>query len=206
MKKIFLVVGGNIGVGKTELVSRLSEKLGWQPFYEPDPNENPYLADFYKDMGRWAFLSQAFFLLRRFELHRQIVEFSGHTIQDRCIYEDAEIFAANLEKVMEEREYKLYQMLYKTLVSILPPPDLILYLQASLETLIRQIKSRGREYEKRISREYLEQLNHRYDEWACTFSQCPILTIQRDELDFINNPAHLEFIIAKILESLKVQE
>jgi len=203
--KLFVAVAGNIGVGKTELVNCLRKRLGWEPFFEP-VEENPYLSDFYKDMARWAFHSQIFFLAQRCGILRQIASFPGEAVQDRTIYEDAEIFACNLQEVMGVREYQLYENLYKTLTVILPTPNLILYLQASMGTLVRQIKSRGREYEKRISREYLEQLNHRYDEWAGVFLRCPILVIQRDELDFINNQAHLEFIIAKISESLKVQE
>lgn len=202
MAKLFVAVAGNIGVGKTELVSCLRKRLGWEPFFEP-VEENPYLSDFYKDMARWAFHSQIFFLAQRCKILHQIASFPGEAVQDRTIYEDAEIFACNLQGVMGECEYQLYENLYKTLTAILPTPNLILYLQASMGALVRQIKSRGREYEKRISREYLEQLNHRYDEWAYAFSRCPILIIQRDELDFINNPAHLDSIIAQIMDTLQ---
>ncbi len=202
MAKTFLVVAGNMGVGKTELVTRLSQKLNWRPFYEPE-KENPFLADFYKDMKRWAFPSQAFYLIRRFELHREIANFSGKAIQDRSIYEDAEIFAFNLRRVMEEQEYQLYQMLYETLVSELPSPDLVLYLSGSVETLIQRIKGRGRKFEDGISHEYLEQLNQLYEKWAENFTQCPMLIVATDDFDFVNNQDHLDSIAEKVIGSLQ---
>lgn len=202
MAKTFLVVAGNMGVGKTELVTRLSHKFGWRPFYEPE-KENPFLADFYGNMRRWAFPSQAFYLIRRFELHRQIANFPGEAIQDRCIYEDAEIFAFNLRKVMEEREYWLYQTLYEALVSELPVPDLVLYLSGSVETLAQRIKGRGREFESEIRHEYLEQLNQLYEKWTENFTRCPMLIVATDDLNFVNNQDHLDFITEKVTDSLR---
>lgn len=202
MAKTFLVVAGNMGVGKTELVTRLSQKFNWHPFYEPE-KENPFLADFYKDMKRWAFPSQVFFLTRRFNLHRQIANFSGEAIQDRSIYEDVEIFAFNLRKVMEKQEYQLYQMLYETLISKLPAPDLVLYLSGSVKTLVQRIKERGRKFEDGIRYEYLEQLNQLYEKWAGNFTQCPMLVVTTDDLDFVNNQDHLDFITKKVIDSLQ---
>lgn len=202
MAKVVLVVAGNMGVGKTALVKRLSDKFDWHPFYEPE-KENPFLADFYKDMGRWAFPSQVFFLTRRFKLHQQIANFPGKVIQDRCIYEDAEIFAFNLREVMEEREYWLYQMLYETIVSELPAPDLVLYLSGSVKTLAQRIKKRGRGFENGIRHEYLEQLNQLYEKWAENFTRCPMLVIATDDFDFVNNQDHLDLIAEKVIDSLR---
>src|SRR5512145_545948 len=146
MKK-FVVVAGNIGVGKSTLVALLCQQLEWQPFYEPVA-ENPYLADFYKDMRTWAFHSQIFFLTRRLRSHRQLAEHPTSVIQDRSIYEDAEIFACNLYRqgLMNERDYGAYKDLYEVILEFLPPPDLVIYLRAQTTTLVQRIGRRGRTY------------------------------------------------------------
>ena len=140
MKK-FIAVAGNIGVGKSTLVSLLSERLGWQAFYEP-VDENPYLSDFYRDMKSWAFHSQIYFLTRRLRIHKQLIDFGDSAIQDRSVYEDAEIFAHNLylQGQIDERDYQAYRDLYQVLVEFLPAPDLVLYLRASVPTLMQRIK------------------------------------------------------------------
>ena len=158
MKK-YIAVAGNIGVGKSTLVTMLSNQLDWQPFYEP-VSENPYLADFYRDMSSWAFHSQIFFLTRRLHAHRQLVNHPTSAIQDRTVYEDAEIFAHNLyeQGYINQRDYHAYQDLYLVLTDFLPPPDLVIFLRASVPTLLERIKLRGRDYERKISKKYLEQL------------------------------------------------
>lgn len=206
MKK-FVAVAGNIGVGKSTLVTLLSERLNWQPFFEPVA-ENPYLADFYQDMRSWAFHSQIFFLTRRLRAHRKLLDHPTSVIQDRSVYEDAEVFAYNLfrQGLMDERDYKSYHDLYTVLTEFLPPPDLVLYLRASKLTLMSRISRRGRDYEQRITPEYLDQLNELYEEWISRFSLCPVLTIPADDLDYVAHPAHLNLIVSKVQEKLTGKE
>lgn len=199
----FIVVAGNIGAGKSTLVGMLSEHLEWQPFFEP-VNDNPYLVDFYKDMQTWAFHSQIYFLTRRLRIHHQLMEIQGSVIQDRSVYEDADIFAHNLylQGSIGERDYATYQDLYAVLRDFLPPPNLVIYLKASIPTLRSRIATRGRDYEKSISAEYLGQLNTLYDNWVSDFSLCPLLTIPCDNLDFVSKPRHLALIIEKVKQIL----
>ena len=206
MKK-FVAVGGNIGVGKSTLVTLLCERLGWQPFYEPEA-ENPYLADFYQDMDAWAFHSQIFFLTHRLRAHRQLIEHPTSAIQDRSVYEDAEVFASNLyhQGRINERDYQSYWDLYQVLSQFLPPPDLMVYLRASVPTLMERIQNRGRHYERRISREYLDQLNQLYETWIGNFSLCPVLTIPADDLDYVANSKHLDLVVRKVQEKLTGKE
>ena len=203
----FIAIAGNIGAGKSTLVGMLSESLGWQPFYEP-VTDNPYLADFYEDMQAWAFHSQIYFLTRRLRIHRQLMNVEGSVIQDRSVYEDAEIFAHNLhlQDSISERDYATYQELYKVLVEFLPPPDLVIYLKASVATLLDRIAIRGRDYERSISADYLSQLNQLYDNWVDEFSLCPVLTVPCDNLDFVSKPKHLALIIEKVKEMLTGKE
>ena len=207
MGKRFIAVAGNIGVGKSTLTQMLSEYLCWQPFYEA-VDDNPYLADFYQDMRKWSFHSQIFFLSRRLRHHRQIVDYPGTVIQDRTIYEDAEIFARNLyqQGLMSERDYASYREMYEAIKAFLPPPDLIIYLRASVPTLLERIRLRGRDYEQQIDPAYQEQLNILYEEWIEGFTLCPVLTVPSDELDFVRNGAHLELIATKVLEKLQGKE
>jgi deoxyadenosine/deoxycytidine kinase len=203
----FVAVAGNIGVGKTTLVKKLCDNLAWTPFFEPE-SENPYLADFYRDMQTWAFHSQIFFLTRRLRAHKDLYLHPGSVIQDRSVYEDAEIFAHNLYKQhrIGERDYQTYQELYQVLVDFLPPPDLVIYIKASVPTLQQRIKQRGRDYEEKIDPSYLEQLNQLYEHWIEDFSLCPVLTIPGDNLDFVANNGHLELIIEKVQEKLTGKE
>jgi len=205
--KRFVAIAGNVGVGKSTLTRLLAERLDWEPFFEA-VDENPYLVDFYADMRSWAFHSQIFFLSRRLRHHRQLLDRPNSVVQDRSVYEDAEIFARNLylQGDMDERDYRSYRELYNVLTSFLPPPDLVVYLRASVPTFLRRIAKRGREYEKRISPQYLDRLNRLYEEWIEGFALCPILTIPADELDFVANYSHLELITAKILEKLQGRE
>ena len=202
MKK-FVAVAGNIGVGKSTLVGMLSAKLDWEPFYEP-VTENPYLADFYGDMNAWAFHSQVFFLTHRLKAHDELARHPSSVIQDRSVYEDAEIFAHNLylQGNITPRDYQTYRELYETLLRFLPHPDLVIYLRASAPTLMRRIASRGRDYERTISTEYIESLNLLYENWLSNFTLCPVLTVPGDDLDFVAHPGHLNLIVEKMQEKL----
>jgi len=202
MKK-FVAVAGNIGVGKSTLVEMLSQELGWTPFFEPVA-ENPYLADFYRDMQTWAFHSQIFFLAHRLRAHHQLALYPSSAIQDRCVYEDAEIFAQNLflQGHISQRDYGTYQELYRTLIEFLPPPDLIIYLRASVPTLVQRIARRGREYERNIPTDYLASLNYLYESWADNFTLCPVLSVPSDDLDYVAHPEHLRLIADKVQEKL----
>jgi deoxyadenosine/deoxycytidine kinase len=206
MKK-FIAVAGNIGVGKSTLTAMLSERLSWEPFYEA-VDDNPYLADFYQDMRQWSFHSQVFFLSRRLRHHRAILDRPGTVVQDRSVYEDAEIFAENLfrQGQMTERDYHTYRELYEAMGLFLPPPDLVVYLRASVPTLLKRIRKRGRDFERRVTAEYLEQLNRLYEEWTERFSLCPVLTVPSDNLDFVQYNSHMELIAAKIVERLAGKE
>ena len=206
MKK-FVAVAGNIGVGKSTLVSMLCSRLGWQPFFEP-VGENPYIADFYHDMRVWSFHSQIFFLTRRLRSHRELLDHPTSAIQDRCVYEDAEVFAQNLflQGLMDERDYSSYRELYRVLSEFLPPPDLVVYLRASVETLQQRISHRGRDYERTITTDYLAQLNTLYEAWIDNFSLCPVLAVPADMLDYVAHPGHLDLVAQKVEEKLTGKE
>lgn len=205
--KKFIAIAGNIGVGKSALTERLAEALGWEPFFEA-VDDNPYLADFYQDMARWSFHSQVFFLGRRLRHHIMILQRPHSVIQDRTIYEDAEIFARNLYERgdLSERDWRVYRELYETLLMFLPPPDLVLYLRASVPTLLHRIALRGRPFERAIAPDYLARLNDLYEEWIRSFDQCPVLTIPADRLDFVHHPHHLRLIVDKVIEKLRGKE
>jgi deoxyadenosine/deoxycytidine kinase len=202
--KHYVVVAGNIGVGKSTLVKIMHERLGWEPFYEAVV-ENPYLADFYAEMPRWAFHSQIFFLTRRLHAHHELLARPGVVVQDRSVYEDAEIFARNLylQGRMSERDYATYCDLYDVLKLFLPAPQLVVYLQASVETLLKRIALRGRDYEKQIEPAYLEQLNRLYQEWTNHFPLAPVLTVPADRLDFVSYDRDLELILDKVQQKLR---
>lgn len=206
MKK-YIVVAGNIGVGKSTLVSMLCQRMDWEPFYEP-VTENPYLADFYEDMNAWSFHSQVFFLAHRLQIQYAILKHPGLVIQDRSIYEDAEIFAQNLylQGQMSQRDFETYRALYRSLNDFLPPPDLVIYLRASVSTLLHRIMQRSRDYEKSISPEYLQHLNELYRQWIDHFTLCPVLTVPADDLDYVAHPYHLDLILKKVQEKLTGKE
>ncbi len=203
MTKYFITIAGNIGVGKSTLVRLLGERLGWEPVFEA-VTENPYLADFYKDMRRWSFHSQVFFLSRRLQQHHLLLRQPRSAIQDRSVYEDAEIFARNLyaQGHMSDRDWSAYYELYQTLALLLPPPDLVIYLKASVPTLKRRIGQRGRDYERDISETYLQQLNALYDAWANSFSLSPVLIVDTNSLDYVQNGEHLDQIWERIQSRL----
>lgn len=200
----FVAVAGNIGSGKSSLTRLLSDALGWQAMYE-SVEDNPYLSDFYGDMRRWSFQLQVYFLSNRFRSHKAITEGSASVVLDRVIYEDAEIFARNLFEInnMEERDYKNYVALYDVMTEYLHPPDLLVYLRANVDTLLRQIALRGRDFEKSIKREYLEQLNRHYESWIARYTKGKLLIVESDNLDFVNSKGDLDAVIAMIRDHLK---
>jgi len=207
MKKYYIAIAGNIGAGKTTLTTMLSHRLGWEPFLE-GVTDNPYLADFYENMEKWSFHSQVFFLARRLRHHRELLDRPNSVIQDRTVYEDAEIFAQNLflRGAMQLRDFNTYRDLYEAVTAILPPPDLVIYLRASLPTLLERIQHRGRSFERQIAPEYIAQLNTLYEAWFQSFTLCPILTVPADRLDFVANGGHLDLIVERILERLQGKE
>ncbi|MBN1993759.1 MAG: deoxynucleoside kinase [Anaerolineae bacterium] len=202
-EKYFVAVAGNIGVGKSTLTQLLVENLHWTPFYEA-VDDNPYLTDFYQDMRQWSFHSQIFFLSSRLRSHREILNHPHPVVQDRSIYEDAEIFARNLYERgnMSERDFNVYRGLYQEFIQFLPPPDLIIYLKASVPTLIERILRRGREFERDVSPLYLQQLNELYDAWIEDFTLCPVLTVPADQLDFVRFDADFSYIQQKVMACL----
>jgi len=202
--KKFIAVAGNVGVGKSALTEMIADHTGWKAFYEA-VDENPYLADFYSDMQTWSFHSQIFFLTRRLRHHHQLMEWPHSVIQDRSVYEDAEIFARNLyqQGMMNQRDWDSYQELYKVLTVFLPAPDVVVYLRASIGTLQDRIRRRGREFEQDIDPHYLNRLNLLYEDWINRFTLSPVLIVPADDLDFVANDAHLDLIISKIREKLE---
>jgi deoxyadenosine/deoxycytidine kinase len=205
--KNFITIAGNIGAGKSSLVRLLSQRLGWDPFFEPVAN-NPYLSDFYADMSTWSFHSQTYFLSNRLKVYKELLDCPNSVILDRSLYEDAEIFARNLflQGFMSQRDYETYETIYQTLLYFLPTPDLVVYLRASVETLRGRIRSRNRDYEKNISIEYLQQLNDSYETWIQNFTLCPVLTVPSDNLDFVNHTRHMDLILEKIQEKIAGKE
>lgn len=194
-----IAVAGNIGSGKTTLTELLSKHYGWNAHYE-DVDDNPYLNDFYEDMQRWSFNLQIYFLNSRFS---QVVEIrkKGHTvIQDRTIYEDAYIFAPNLHSMglMSTRDFENYFTLFNLMSSFVMPPDLLIYLRASVPTLVNQIQKRGRKYENSIRIDYLRRLNERYEAWIETYNLGKLLVIDVDNNKFQDNQEHLSKVIDKI--------
>ncbi len=202
--KIFVAVAGNIGSGKSSLTKLLSEHFGWRAYYE-SVDDNPYLDDFYKDMRRWSFNLQIYFLSKRFKDHMEIVNLPYSVIQDRSIYEDAEIFARNLYEMgnMDERDYRNYVELFNIMTSFLKPPDLIIYLRANVDTLVKQIKLRGRAFEQNIPREYLEQLNKHYEDWVSRYNLGKILILETDEIDFVNDKEDFEHVVEIVSKELE---
>lgn len=195
-KSLFVAVAGNIGAGKSSLTRLLAERFGWNPYFE-SVDDNPYLPDFYGDMSRWSFHLQIYFLANRFKHHKRMTESGESVIQDRSIYEDAEIFARNLHDIgkMDDRDYTNYASLFQVMTDYLKSPDLMIYLRASIDTLVQQISRRGRSFEQGIQREYLEQLNKHYEDWITNYRRGPLLIIESDNLDFVNRQTDLEQIV-----------
>jgi len=206
MKHHFIGIAGNIGVGKTTFTNMLCERFGWDPHYEVVV-DNPYLKDFYGDMFRWSFNLQIYFLSKRFQVQKQIQQLSNTIVQDRTIYEDAKIFARSIHdmKNMDDRDWENYQELFGEMTSYLRPPDLIVYLQASTDSLISRIKKRGRDYEQSLDLEYLHLLNIYYDRWInelLVSKDIPVLVIKTDGKDFHTDPCYCENIYQRIYKFL----
>ena len=204
-KKVFVSIAGNIGSGKSSLTKLISDELNWKPYYEK-VNNNPYLKDFYKDMNRWSFNLQVYFLSHRFKTHKEIIKSKSSVIQDRSIYEDVEIFARNLYKLgkMKKRDYENYKNLFREMTYFLKPPDLLVYFRASLPKLKKQIMLRGREFEKNIDSDYLEKLNSSYEDWIKSYKAGNCIIIESDHLDFVSKKKDLKMIIDKLKEILKI--
>lgn len=202
-KKSYLIgIAGNIGVGKTTLTKRLSERLKWKPFYE-SVIDNPFLDDFYNDMRRWSFNLQIYFLSHRFRSLKEIYQSGYPAIQDRTIYEDVEIFARSLyeQGYISERDYRTYRELFDNMISFLPKSDIIIYLKASVKTLMSRIGTRGRDFEKAIAPDYLEYLNLAYERWIKEAKEkYNVITINTDEVDFQKETDKFEELISTIRE------
>ena len=190
-----IAVAGNIGSGKTNLTRLLAQHYGWTPMYE-DVDVNPYLTDFYNDMQRWSFNVQIYFLNKRLRGIVDIALSQKNVIQDRTIYEDARIFAPNLHSMglLSTRDFENYKSLFEIMISLVRPPDLLIYLKSSIPTLVSQIKKRGREYESGIRIDYLQGLNDRYDEWFNNYRDGKKLILNVDELKFEENPQDLKAV------------
>ena len=200
---VFVAIAGNIGAGKSSLTRLLGDHFKWDPYYE-SVDDNPYLADFYADMSRWSFHLQIYFLANRFKSHKQMLESGKSVIQDRTIYEDAEIFARNLHEIgkMSPRDYENYVSLFHVMMEYLKGPDLLIYLQASVDTLLEKIAKRGRDFEQSIKREYLETLNRHYEDWIARYRTGPLLIVPCDNLDFVANKKDLDAIIALVRNAI----
>jgi deoxyadenosine/deoxycytidine kinase len=205
MNKTILTIAGNMGVGKTTLSKLLAKELGWLAFCEPQ-EDNPYLADFYKDMDKWAFHSQMFFLSRRMSTYQDMVGINQNTIQDRSIFEDAEVFVKNLHQSghFKDRDYKLYMYIYNQAIKFMTNLGPVVYLQASTDTLMERIKNRGMEYEKDISREYVDSLNVLYEDLFNQFERCSLIKIDTNNLDLRESGSDLEHVKRQIFYNFSI--
>ncbi len=194
-----IAIAGNIGSGKTSLTSLLSRHFNWQAHYE-DVDDNPYLDDFYNDMQRWSFNLQIYFLNSRFNHILEIKQSEKTIIQDRTIYEDAYIFAPNLHSMglMSTRDFENYFTLFNLISSLIDPPDLVLYLRASVPTLVKQIEKRGRKYEDNIRLDYLRKLNERYESWVESYNLGKMMIVDVDHTNFIDKSEDLSLVIDKV--------
>ena len=194
-----IAISGNIGSGKTSLTEKLSRQFGWTPLYE-SVDTNPYLRDFYSDMTRWAFHLQIYFLNTRFRQINQIRNNKRTTIQDRTIYEDAFIFAANLHKTghLTDRDYQSYLDIFHSMMDFVAAPDLLIYLRADIPKLVQQIEKRGRDFEYSIRLDYLRNLNEHYEEWIANYNLGKLLIIDVNQLDFVEDIADYSHIVSKI--------
>jgi deoxyadenosine/deoxycytidine kinase len=207
MAKRIVLVAGNIGSGKTSLTERIGERMGWQTAFE-SVVDNPYLSNFYADMKTWSFHLQVFFLGHRAKQYLELWEDPRSAILDRSIYEDAYIFARALHSMgnLNETDYHAYRQLFDLVIGRLPAPSLLVYLKAPVPILLKRIQQRARSMETGISADYLALLDSFYIDWMNNFDTCPVLTIQSDDLDFVNKPQHLDLVVDKIQEKLAGKE
>lgn len=207
MTKRLILLAGNIGSGKTSLTERIGARLGWHTAFE-SVADNPYLADFYKDMHAWSFHLQVFFLGHRAQQHLELATMPQSAICDRSIYEDAYIFVRALHQMgnLSDRDYLSYRRVFDLVVAHLPAPDLLIYLKAPVAVLMDRIHKRARSIETGISSDYLELLDAFYEDWMATFDVCPVLTIRTDDLDFVHKPKHLDIVVERIQDKLAGRE
>jgi len=207
MPKRLILVAGNIGAGKTSLTERIGSRLGWQTAFE-SVADNPYLPDFYADMHTWSFHLQVFFLGHRAEQYLELANSPQSAILDRSIYEDAYIFARALHHMgnINERDYFSYRRVFELVIASLPPPDLLIYLKAPVQVLVKRIRRRGRDIESGITPDYLALLESYYEDWMATFDICPVLTIRTDDLDFVHKARHLDIVVQRIQDKLAGRE
>ncbi len=200
-----IAIAGNMGAGKSTLVEFLHSTYGVQPFYEPN-DENPYLADFYKDMKRWAFQSQLYFLSNKFRLHQELDRQPGAVALDRTIFEDAEVFATALYQMrkISKRDWLTYQGLYNAILDAIQPPDLMIYLRCSMRTLRKRIRLRGRAMERDVPLSYLKRLERLYDEWISSYGMSEVLVLDTDNLDYIHDLVHRLDVMERIESVLPV--
>jgi deoxyadenosine/deoxycytidine kinase len=200
MKKLkHIAISGNIGSGKTTLAEKLARHYGWTPLYE-SVDKNPYLKDFYNDMTRWAFHLQIYFLNSRFRQVNEIHANQNTTVQDRTIYEDAYIFAANLHKSghISDRDYQSYLDIFNSMINFVQPPDLLIYLRSDIPKLVRQIQKRGREYEYAMRLDYLKNLNEHYEDWIGQYKNGRLLIVNVNDLDFVERIEDFSFIVNRV--------
>ena len=200
MKKLkHIAISGNIGSGKTTLAEKLSKHYEWTPLYE-SVDKNPYLKDFYNDMTRWAFHLQIYFLNSRFRQVNEIRANENTTVQDRTIYEDAYIFAANLHKSghISDRDYQSYLDIFNSMIDFVQAPDLLIYLRSDIPKLVRQIQKRGREYEYAMRLDYLKNLNEHYESWISNYKHGKLLIVNVNDLDFVERVEDFSFIVNRI--------
>jgi deoxyadenosine/deoxycytidine kinase len=202
--KTFCAVAGNIGSGKSTLTRLLAERLAWRPYYE-HVDGNPYLADFYARMDRWSFHLQIYFLSKRFQHHQEIMAIPESVIQDRTIYEDAEIFARNLHAngYLDDRDFENYCELFGIMKQFLEPPDLLIYLRTSVPVLEDRIRTRGRDYEQTIPTAYLEQLDGHYEDWIARYDLSPVLVVETDARNLIDEEAELIKVADRVQRKLE---
>ncbi len=202
--KTFCAVAGNIGSGKSTLTRLLADRLAWRPYYE-HVEGNPYLADFYARMDRWSFHLQIYFLSKRFQHHQEIMAIPESVIQDRTIYEDAEIFARNLHEngYLDDRDFENYGELFGIMTQFLEPPDLLIYLRTSVPVLEDRIRTRGRDYEQTIPTAYLEQLDGHYEDWIARYDLSPVLIVETDARNLVDEEAELIKVADRVQRKLE---
>lgn len=202
----YIAVAGTIGAGKSTLVDFLCRRYDLDPYFEPN-EANPYLADFYADMARYSFHSQLYFLGAKLKLHRELEAVARPVLQDRTIWEDAEIFAENLHRtgVMDDRDYRTYRLVYESIRDTLRPPDLMIYLKCNGRTIRRRIKQRGRKMEQNIPAAYLRRLQTLYAHWISNYSLSPMVTVETDKLDYLSDLIHCHDLMTTLDEHLMGQ-
>ena len=203
---LFITIAGNVGAGKSTLTKLLAKELNLLAHFEK-VDTNPYLDDFYTDQEKWGFHLQLYFLAQRFQQQKELCENGFDNIQDRSIYEDVEIFAKSLydNKKMSQRDYETYRDLFYNMIPYLKKPDIMIYLNGSTDSIINRISLRGRDMEKRVPHEYWENLNNRYDTWIKTYTDSPILNVNIDHVDFLENPEELQKLVSEIKNSLCIK-